>query len=209
MSSVEDKRIVLISMLEHYVYCPRQCALIHLEQTFDENVYTIRGSLLHETVDEESSTREDRVRVERGLPLWSEQLGLRGKADVVEFREEVPYPVEYKLGKRREREAVDVQLCAQAICLEEMLGVEVPAGAVFHKGSQRRREVLFNPALRKKVEDTVSKVRTLLEDMRLPTAVNDARCRDCSLKEACMHEIVDEPEKFRQSSRRLFELTET
>ena len=108
---------ILISALEHYSYCPRQCALIYIEQTFDENLYTMRGRAVHERVDQVASEIQDGVRVERALPLWSNNLGLVGKADIVEFYGETPYPVEYKHGPRREREHDDLQLCAYACLL--------------------------------------------------------------------------------------------
>src|SRR5260370_9679809 len=122
----EELEPVMISALEHYSYCPRQCALIHIEQTFDENIYTLKGHLAHERVDQIMSRTEDDVRVERGLPLWSPRLGLVGRADVVEFHRDVPYPVDYKQGKRREWQYEAIQVCAQAICLEEMFGLPVP-----------------------------------------------------------------------------------
>ncbi len=123
---------IMISALEHYSYCPRQCSLIHVEQTFDENIYTMRGQALHRRVDEVKSEYQEGVRIERALPLWSHRLGLIGKADVVEFHGKTPYPVEYKHGPRRKKEHDDLQLCAQAICLEEMTGEEAPKGAIFH-----------------------------------------------------------------------------
>jgi CRISPR-associated exonuclease Cas4 len=121
---------VPISAIEHYSYCPRQCALIHVEQVFEENVFTIRGRLAHERVEQGEETSASGVRVFRDVPLWSERLGLRGKADVVEMRPEGPYPVEYKVGKRHGAHA-DLQLCAQALCLEEMLASTVERGAIF------------------------------------------------------------------------------
>ncbi len=98
----EELEPAMISALEHYSYCPRQCALIHIEQTFDENIYTLRGHLAHERVDQPISRNEEAMRVERGLPLWSKRLGLIGRADVVEFHNRTPYPVEYKQGQRRD-----------------------------------------------------------------------------------------------------------
>jgi CRISPR-associated exonuclease Cas4 len=121
---------VLISALEHFSYCPRQCALIHREQTFDENIYTLRGREIHQRVDLPREGRDGDVRVETGLDLWSSRLGLVGKADLVEFHSETPYPVEYKHGPIRRGNHADLQLCAQALCLEEMLGVRVPKGAI-------------------------------------------------------------------------------
>lgn len=109
-----------------------------------------------------------------------------GRADVVEFPDGIPYPVEYKVGPRRARRADEVQLCAQAICLEEMFGVEVPKGALFYRASNRRREVTFPPELRSRVEQVAQEVRALLSRGFLPPPVADARCRDCSLVEACL-----------------------
>lgn len=187
-----DSRRIMVSAIQHYSFCPRQYALIHIEQVFDENVYTIRGELAHERVDESVSRTEGGVRVERALPLWSDRLNLVGKADVVEFHDngKIPYPVEYKLGKikKRNRYHSDLQLCAQAMCLEEMLGVRVPGGAIYHISSRKRREVEFTDEMRERVEEIVKKIRTLMDSGTIPPPVNDGRCRDCSLKNACLPE---------------------
>ncbi len=125
---MEPDDYVLISALQHYAYCPRQCALIHIEQTFEENLYTLRGHRVHEKVNTPEYELIEGVRVDRALPLWSHQLGLTGIADVVEFlNDSTPYPVEYKSGSRKPRDADDIQLCAQALCLEEMFQRPVPA----------------------------------------------------------------------------------
>ena len=185
-----DDDLVLISALEHWRYCPRQCALIHLERTFDENVYTLRGRLLHRKVDQEDHEVRDGVRIEYALPLWSDRLGLIGKADVVEFHGLAPYPVEYKVGRRRSSQAVAVQLCAQAICLAEMTGQPVPRGAVYHHGSRRRREIVFTPGMCAEVEQIVPAVRRMLAGGRLPPPAADARCRLCSLRESCTPDLA-------------------
>lgn len=197
--------LVLVSALEHYSYCPRQCALIHIEQIFDENVYTMRGRRVHERVDEPSGIQEDGVRVERALPIWSERLGLIGKADVVEFHGATPYPVEYKYGPRRKREHDDLQLCAQAICLEEMTGQVVPKGAIYHFSSRRRREVVFTEELRKKVAETVVAVRQMLRASDLPPPFNDERCTNCSLVDSCLPEAVAEKKRLRGLRAQLFD----
>jgi len=181
----DDVIEVPVSALEHYSYCPRQCALIHVEQTFEENLFTIRGSLLHERVDSAQVTLVDGIRVFRGMPLWSNRLGLRGKADAVEFRPEGPYPVEYKSGRRLGPHA-DYQLCAQALCLEEMLGGSVRAGAVYHHASRSRYEVVFDAGLRNQTVAMINAIRDLLKHQRLPPPVNDARCPNCSLIDACL-----------------------
>lgn len=192
----EDSELVMISALEHYSYCPRQCALIHLEQTFDENIYTLKGRIAHERVDQAITRNEDDTRVERGLPLWSRQLGLTGRADVVEFHEDVPYPVEYKLGKRRNWEYEAIQLCAQALCLEEMLGLAVPQGAIYYCTSRQRREIIFDIHLREKVNKIAEAVRALLKSGYMPPAVNDQRCEKCSLLESCLPNVVVKPGRW-------------
>src|SRR6266567_8319359 len=140
-TSEEDIEPIMISALEHYSYCPRQCALIHIEQTFDENIYTLKGHIAHERVDQTITRNEEDMRIERAVPLWSRRLGLVGRADVVEFHGEAPFPVEYKVGPRRKWGHDDLQLCAQALCLEEMTGQEVRHGAIYYHGSRRRKEV--------------------------------------------------------------------
>jgi len=178
----------MISALEHYSYCPRQCALIRVEHVYDENLYTLRGNRAHERAhDPDESASEEGVREERGMPLFSERLGLVGKADVVEFDVSgTPYPVEYKAGPRKENRHDDLQLCAQAFCLEEMLGHDVPRGAVFHHSSRRRREVVFGDTLRELTEETIRAVRGMISTSIVPPPVADARCPKCSLFDACM-----------------------
>jgi CRISPR-associated exonuclease Cas4 len=199
--ATEELEPVLISALEHYSYCPRQCALIHVEQTFEENIYTVQGHMLHERVDESIEEIRQDVRIERGLPLWSKHLGLVGRADVVEFhlqrtssgeRGLQPYPIEYKRSPRRQWGHDDLQLCAQALCLEEMTGHEVPSGAIYYHGSRRRKEVICDAALRQRVVETVVAIRQMLATGILPPAVNDARCQHCSLKESCLPGVVAE-----------------
>ncbi len=189
---MEEDQVVLISALEHYSYCPRQCALIHVERIFDENVFTLRGRHAHERADEAHSTVENGVRMERALPLWSDRLGLQGKGDVVEFHPDGRIvPVEYKNGPRRERRHDDVQLCAQALCLEEMLGVEVEQGAVYSLQTRRRREVAFGDDLREETLNMIAQVRAMQQSRgSLPPALNDKRCPQCSLLDACVPATV-------------------
>lgn len=200
---------VMISALEHYSYCPRQCALIHIEQTFDENLYTMRGRMVHDRVDEVASEIQEGIRVERALPLWSRRLGLVGKADVVEYHGDLPYPVEYKHGPRRVREHDDLQLCAQAICLEEMTGKSISRGAIFHHSSRRRREVIFHSGLRENVETTIAAIRAMFASKALPPPVNDARCNHCSLQESCMPSAIAEQNRARSIRRTLFRVEES
>ena len=149
----EELEPLPLSALNHLLYCERRCALIHIEGVFEENAFTLEGSLRHEAADTPGYETRSGVRAVRALPLYSRRLGLSGRADIVEFSRapggrELPCPIDYKRGARRRWENDDVQLCAQALCLEEMLGVEVPRGAIFHAASKRRREVEFAPQLR-------------------------------------------------------------
>lgn len=187
---VDDELRLPISALQHWRYCPRQCALIHIEQAFAENVHTLRGQAVHAHVDDPGREIRGAIRVERALPIWSDRLGLIGKADVVEFRHDgVPYPVEYKHGSRRKSERIaacdDLQLAAQALCLEEMTGKLVTAGALYYASSKRRREVPFSPKLHGDVEEAVAAVRALLSAGKIPPPPNDERCRACSLNALC------------------------
>ena len=200
---------IMISALEHWSYCPRQCALIHIDQIFDENLYTLRGQAVHKQVDEVESMLESGMRIERALPLWSKRLGLVGKADIVEFHDEVPYPVEYKHGLRRQREHDDLQLCAQGLCLEEMTGIDVPKGAIYHFKSRRRREVELTPTLRNQVEEATQAIRVMLQTGALPPPVNDARCDKCSLKESCMPEVLEQKGQERRLLAKLFDISDT
>jgi CRISPR-associated exonuclease Cas4 len=176
-----------------------------VEQTFDENLYTLRGRAAHERVDEPVCEFQEGVRVERALPLWSKRLGLIGKADVVEFHGVTPYPVEYKHGSKREREHDDLQLCAQAFCLEEMTGKAVPRGAIYYHSSRRRREVAFADALRAEVEASTNEIRKMFSAEALPPPVNDNRCRHCSLQESCMPRALGEKARAAELLRSLFE----
>jgi len=196
-----ERESIPISALEHYSYCPRQCALIHIEQAWDENIYTLRGELLHERVHESETETEAGVRIERSVPLWSEKLGLVGKADVVEYHrgpsgDEIPYPVEYKVGPRRDDPHAPIQLCAQAMCLEEMTGKRVPKGSVYHHRSRRRREVTFDKPLRAQVRATIAAVRDLLSQRAIPPPPNDERCRHCSLRDSCLPRATGEPQRL-------------
>ncbi len=182
---------VPLSALQHWVYCPRQCALIHLEQAFDDNIHTARGNAVHKLVDTPGYEIRSGVKVERSLPLWSDRLGLIGKADLVEFHPDgTVFPVEFKHGRKRQKTHDDIQLAAQAMCLEDMLGRPVPLGAIYHASSHRRREVAITTELRELVVQTADAIRTMLSAGTLPPPVFDARCRECSLKDICQPEAL-------------------
>jgi CRISPR-associated exonuclease Cas4 len=179
-----------LSALQHWCYCPRQCSLIHVEQIFTENLHTLRGQAVHRQVDQPGVEIRAGVRVERAMPIWSDCLGLIGKADIVEFEADgTPYPVEYKHGSRNKAAWIaacdDLQLAAQALCLEEMTGKPVSAGALYYATSKRRREVKIGAELRLRVEKTLAEIRTMLDAGSVPSPVNDARCKQCSLIDLC------------------------
>ncbi len=200
---------IAISALQHWAYCPRQCGLIHLEQTFADNLHTARGNAVHRLVDTPGYEIKVGVRVERALPLWSERLGLVGKADLVEFHPEGQiFPVEFKHGRIRQRQHDDLQLAAQALCLQEMLGRPVPRGAIFHASSHRRREVDISAELAQKVEDTANAIRAMLRAGRLPDPVNDARCRHCSLIDSCQPQALSATARQAQLRQDLFEVSD-
>ncbi|MFN0071980.1 MAG: CRISPR-associated protein Cas4 [Chloroflexota bacterium] len=196
---------VPISAIEHFSYCPRQCALIHVEQTFDENLFTVRGRLAHERVDAGEETSADGVRTVRAAPLWSERLGLRGKADAIEFRVAGPYPIEYKVGRRHGPHA-DLQLCAQALCLEEMLDRQVPEGAIYYHATHRRQVVTFDDQLRQRTVSIIQAIREMLVRQLVPAAVNDDRCPNCSLLNACLPSVVGETHRLRGLQGALFRI---
>lgn len=185
---------VPLSALNHWAYCPRRCGLIHMEGEFTDNIHTSRGNAEHERVDRSAHvTGREGARVEYSLPVWSDRLGLIGKCDVVEFwPDDTVFPVEYKHGPKRKWLNDDIQLAAQAMCLQDMLGHPVSRGAIYHASSHRRREVAITPALREKVIETADAIRAMLATGKLPPPVNDARCRECSLQEICQPEALAE-----------------
>ncbi len=199
-----------LSALNQLLYCERRCALIHIEGVFEENAFTLEGSLRHEAADTPGYETRSGVRAVRALPLYSRRLGLSGRADLVEFSRapgsrESPCPIDYKRGARRRWENDDVQLCAQALCLEEMLGVEVPRGAIFHAASKRRREVEFDPRLREATVQAAQRLHQLVRQARIPPAVLKPQCEGCSLKGVCMPELSQRAEMVRTATRGLFD----
>lgn len=179
--------LVPISALQHMLYCPRQCALIHVEQQDEDNVYTVEGSILHAKANSGKREMRDGIEIWRSVKMSSESLGVFGIADVVELREgNVPYPVEYKRGRPKSHRADEVQLCAQAICLEEMLAVDVAEGALFYGRTQRRKRVAIDTELRGLTALTAARTREMLEQARLPAPVySKAKCQKCSLIGVC------------------------
>ena len=189
-----EEPIVTISAIEHYAYCKRQCALIHGDGVWSDNAHTVRGTRAHRRVDGGQHRRERGRLVLRSIPLWSETLGLSGRADAVEIEGDTVRPVEYKSGVRHGM-AADLQLCAQALCLEEMLDVRIPDGHVWYGGPRRRVPVVFTPALRRDVEEVIQDIRKQLLAVSLPEAPNDHRCTECQLRHHCMPDMTSAPQK--------------
>jgi len=192
MYSEDD--LIQLSALQHLVFCERQCALIHIEQLWTENLFTAEGRIMHNKVDTANCESRGNVRIEYSVPIRSLRLGLIGKADVVEFHRKddgmwMPFPVEYKRGKPKIDDCDKVQLCAQAICLEEMLNVEIKAGAIFYGRTRRREDVVFDEKLRLETEDAAKKVHALIESGMTPKADYSKKCKKCSLYEQCMPKI--------------------
>jgi CRISPR-associated exonuclease Cas4 len=210
---MDDRFVVMLSALQHYIFCPRQCALIHLEGVWSESYLTASGRTLHERVDRRVSESRRNVHQATALRLFSNRLGLTGVADMVEFQKvEIavdeegrtvaaelsgqkgfwkPFPVEYKRGKPKSHQADEVQLCAQALCLEEMLDVVIPRGALFYGETRRRVEVEFDSSLRELTETVAGNVRDMLQAGVTPPPVFSKACKSCSLLDDCRPDSFD------------------
>jgi len=192
----DDELLVPLSALEHWSFCHRQCGLIHLENLWGESVRTMEGQQLHEKADLPGLEQRPGLRIARALQLRSERHKLVGRADVVVFHDDPiypstgrPFPVEYKRGARNTFRHAELQLCGQALCLEEMLGVPVPAGAIFYGASRRRREVPFTESLRADTIRMAAEILAMLASGRTPPSESGAKCEECSLKDLCLPEL--------------------
>ncbi len=196
-----------ISALNQFLYCSRRAYLIHVEGIFVDNHHTLLGNLVHEAVDHPGYEQRAGWELLRALPLFSDKLGLTGKADLVEIRRapreseitnlksQIPRvvaarPVEYKKGPKRRFDNDEVQLCAQALCLEEMLGLTIPDGAIYHAASALRTEVIFDEALRERTLSAISDLKSQISDSRIPTAELKPQCEGCSLHPVCLPEAA-------------------
>jgi CRISPR-associated exonuclease Cas4 len=206
-SGYTDDDLLLLSGIQHFAFCPRQWGLIHVEQQWQENVRTFEGRSLHERVDDPFFTESrGTMLICRSLPLVSYTLGLYGVADVVEFHQSpektlatislpgkdgywLLYPVEYKRGKPKSDDRDAVQLCAQAICLEEMLGVSVTEGSLFYGQTRRRQIVALDVTLRKRVTELAEGMHSLFEQGVTPSPQKSRACPECSLVEICLPKI--------------------
>ena len=187
--------LIQLSALQHYAFCPRQCALIYVEQVWTENRLTAEGRIMHERVHEEGSETRGDVRIERGVSLRSLEMGLSGKADVVEYHRQDDgtwraFPVEYKHGKPKPDDSDRIQLCAQAICLEEMLNVTIPSGALFYGKTRRRLDVEFDVKLRQQTMEIAWATHVLTKAGKTPKPEYAKRCESCSLMNECMPKTI-------------------
>ncbi|MFH1155290.1 MAG: CRISPR-associated protein Cas4 [Pseudomonadota bacterium] len=190
---VEESEYLMLSALQHILFCKRQCALIHLEQLWVENRYTAEGRILHERVDRGDSSTRGRIRVEYGMPLKSSRLGLSGIADVVEFHLQdtpanrwEPFPVEYKRGKPKKDLSDKVQLCAQALCLEEMLKTPVEKGALYYGKTRHRYIVDFDDGLRQVTVQVSADLHDMIRTGITPEPHYEKKCDTCSFIRLCM-----------------------
>ena len=187
---INEDDLVPISALQHFLFCERQCALIHIEQIWGENRLTAEGKLLHDRTHEAGNESRGDVRLARGLRLRSLKYGLSGQADLVEFHKQNdgswrPYPVEYKHGKLKIIDCDRVQLCAQAVCLEEMLNTDVPEGAIYYGQPKKREIVCLSSVLRDTLASAVSGLHRLISSNLTPLAKYDKKCEACSLVDLC------------------------
>jgi CRISPR-associated exonuclease Cas4 len=203
MSVFSEDDLLPISALQHLAYCPRQCALIHLERVWSENLYTAEGKLLHAKADAGRCETKGDVVTARGVRLHSFSLGLSGIADVVEFRRSetegcplagrhglwLPHPVEYKRGRPKKHDCDQVQLCAQAICLEEMLGVTIEEGSLFYGKTRRRKPVVLDEALRARTHTLAEELHRLWMTGRTPPPEYGEKCENCSLQPQCLPQL--------------------
>lgn len=183
-----EDALIPLSALQHFLFCPRQCALIHVEQLWAEDSATTEGRLLHQQVDNGQTSRREATRTVRGMTLRSLVLGVIGKADVVEFQGNParPYPIEYKRGRPKSHRADEVQLCAQAICLEEAFGCAVPEGALFYGATRRRLHVVFDNVLRALTAEIAAATRQMIQSGQTPAPIyRRAACSQCSLEALC------------------------
>lgn len=201
-----EQEVFPLSLLNDFLYCKRRAALKIVEGLRGANEHTVVGDSVHDQADISGYETVRGVTLLRALPVWSARLGLSGKCDVVERHPDgLLVPVEFKKGRRRKFDNDDAQLCAQALCLEEMFGREVQRGAIFHAKSRRRREVRFTQELRHLTEQAIQAVHQLIEAEAVPRAVHKPQCSECSLFEICLPEITSLPPMLAQVGRTVFD----
>lgn len=200
---VNDADFLMLSGLKHFRFCRRRWALVHLEQQWQENALTLEGHYMHERVHDDNFTElRGSVLLSRGMPVRSEMLKITGECDMVELHKSeagVPiqgreglwqvYPVEYKHGEPDERGADELQLCAQAMCLEEMLVTEIPEGAIYYGKTRHRMTVALTEDLRKQTKDALTEMHRLFAQGYTPKAKWTRACKNCSLVEICLPKL--------------------
>lgn len=191
----DEDDLAMISALQHYLFCPRRCALVHIEQQWLENRFTAEGRILHERVHGGGRESRRTLRVEFDVPIRSLRLGVIGRADIVEFHRQEdgtwrPLPVEYKRGRPKKDDTDRVQLCAQALCLEEMLKCDVVEGALYYGEKKRRTAVVFDAGLREKTVQTSAQLRALLAEGATPPPHYSERCESCSFLPMCLPKVA-------------------
>ena len=193
-----DDQLIPISALQHLIFCARQCALIHVERLWAENQFTVEGRQLHDKAHDGKSETSAGVRIARGLWLKSNRLGITGQADVVEFHEGGQIiPVEYKRGKPKKDDSDRVQLCAQALCLEDMKSSSIDVGYLYYGTRGRRTEVAFDTTLRETTIEKIEQLRHMIDNRITPTATRAPKCDKCSLLDLCMPDAL----RFRHGAR--------
>ncbi|SMD14757.1 CRISPR-associated exonuclease, Cas4 family [Desulfocicer vacuolatum DSM 3385] len=202
MSKYNENEYISLSALQHMLFCERQCALIHIEQLWVENKFTAEGRVMHERVDRGDHGNRGKTRVEYSLPLKSRLLGITGKADVVEFnlqkgskKQWIPFPLEYKRGKPKQNPADKVQLCAQALCLEEMLNLRLEKGALFYGKTRRRQSVVFDDKLRQLTIETAKKIHVMIDSGITPAPHYEKKCDTCSFLNLCLPKAIEKSRK--------------
>ena len=206
-----EDEFIPVSALSDITFCERRAALHFIERIWEDNLFTAEGTILHERVDEDSNTEaRGNIRISRSIPLRSLRLGLIGKADIVEFHKTatdgvklegvsglwLPFPVEYKRGYLRHEHSFDIQLCAYALCLEEMLNVKVTEGALFYGKTKRRLGVYFDEVLRQKTEDTAKRLHELIASSITPKAEYSKKCERCSLVDRCLPKVSSKASNY-------------
>lgn len=216
----QEEDFLLLSGIQHYVFCKRQWALIHIEQQWQENLLTVEGGILHErTHDSTIKEKRGSIIISRGMGVFSRTLGITGKCDVVEFHKKrdgvtlygrvgkyQPIPVEYKRGKPKQDEADELQLCAQAMCLEEMLICTIPEGFLYYGEPRRRFRVTLDEELRKKVKRICKEMHELYEKRHTPKVKTTKACRACSLKELCLPKLCKNPSALNYMKKAIAEI---
>ncbi|MEG0814121.1 MAG: CRISPR-associated protein Cas4 [Clostridium sp.] len=203
MKDYKEDDFLMLSGIQHFTFCPRQWALIHIEQQWKENYFTVDGSILHENAHDQGFTEKRKdILITRGMPVFSRILGINGMCDVVEFHRDksgitlynyeglfLPVPIEYKRGKPKEHDADALQLCAQAICLEEMLVCRIEKGYLYYGETKRRQEIWFDNELRNKVVEICGKMHEYYEKQFTPKVKTSKACNSCSLAEICLPQL--------------------